>query len=1794
MNSTWSRLCLGGSFLFATLGVHGPRLLADTIGSTGAKTASAALFAAAGRATRAQPEGQPAPTPPASAATQATIAAFEGKVRYRLGADKEWLPAKVGAVLAEGAEVETGLRSAIQIRIGTGQVLTIDRASRVAIREAIARAGTEKTTVDLPYGRVKFEVSSASVANDVKIQAPDATLAVKGTKGYMEVTPGQPTLAAGDEGNTGSFEVAYDDTGTTATVDQQLTTDASNPDPAFNSLTITQIDVGSPAARSGDETQVITRAPGGGESLSLIAPGAAQGIRNTPPVAVGSTDFLFLSGAQTENIALVRQSVLTNETLVLRSDPTFANSFNFSNGLGLALGRTASGTERELFRLEQGASGGGFRLLGLSLGMPDSAFQIRATGSDNITGLAALGSRLFSFGTGGVVNNHLVELNLPSGTTTPRMFLPFGQVGRDLAGSNERGSVWVFGSGTSRGNAPFIQGTFLEVDPRTNHVLRTSGPLAVGDTTFFDTGLSGSSLNGAQVVGLAFAGGNIIAQLTTEGGTLFVTINPNAGGTVANPTITRVTRSADAFFGLASESFNLPAASAPLAPLGTAVIDPSLNPLFAQMAFGPAAITSTVFRQMLIAQIIDTAADPTGCAAANPFSSFQSFLSPNANRIGGTGIAINQFRESLGPGHPCLYPGQVVALPEFLYLTDMGQLIGRSIAGVETVLRTGLEYNLDAFDTGGLALVQAAGSRTLFRLESQGILEGGATLTQVLLSLDLNSASSQFQIVNSFLSDGPFFGGLGAIGANLYAGGIPQGQGAGNGFAQYGIFQLLPTFNQRMALPFDFVDPEIAGSNQRGSLFITGDVDASNIRGSIFEVDPRNNYVRNAVRLEFGPSTVFPAGFDPAIFDQHEIVVTGSAFAGGRLLLAVRDDTTGQRYFIEINPDALGTAASPTVVRVSQSTRHVLGLGASSTVAPPASISLASPTSPIDTSLGLFGSTAYSSLAAASDPFRRMVAESIASTAVNPTLCRSQITLSVLGGFLSSHVNQMSGVGQAASDFRASLNPGHPCLLPGAANLDDQVFYFDPTTSLVRVLGFSGPNLSSDSPLATTQFPTGFGTGLGFALARSGGGTLFHLQSTGSPGAASYTIRSVPLATPSANPATIASQSGSTVPLLFGLGIIEELGQTRFFAPGFDSTSFSDGIYEISPGTGTQRRVSLPGLDLDLSFTAATTRGTVFLFASDATLDTPSFAQRLILEIDPRNNHLVGVTNIALGPSTGIPVGFDPNTITDVVGLAFINGRLVATVITSSGDRAFVNIDINAAGTTGDPSVRNFNTTTNFPTVYAANRPGPAPSPVAQGTESSPPDLRVDKVFAEMSYAGLARVLSAVNIMLTDHITFNGLNAVACLQSPEFATVPSLTASHAGQRRGIGQTLSDFYNSIDYLHPCQLTPDQLRFTYVDESTGNLLAVDIDGNVRGSRSSGASINPIDRANAFGDASDGGFAIVQPASLNLPAVFLRLETVRTSASVADHTFRFFNDSTSAFVQAGAPIQITGGDILSGLGAVGDRVFAGRIGPSGASIVEINSPLNTPTLGPTRIDFPGLGFGGAVAIGSAPARGTLFASATINGLVAIVELDPRNNYLADAYSAFGGQLTIDPNTANAAALSSFNSVNLISSIAYNNGLLNVAGTRSDTMGPVVFTVDTAGTNGTSRPIVGSTRLNNPAGGPTGPIGAATTLSARPLAPLSLTDPGGAIDMRGLSAQFADLAYSQRALNSGAVNAIARAAILNSASDPSGCASSSEILNNLGPALQNRVAQRAGFGRAITDFRNSLPGGHPCLPPP
>ncbi len=1782
MSSRLARMAFGGSFLWAAVGAGGQGLVARA--GELPRTASALLAASAGVLPRKQPEPAPAQANPAPAATSATIVAVEGKVRYRLGADKPWEGAKAGVVMGEGAEVETALRSAVQIKIGEGQVLTIDRASRVAIKEAIRRGGTEKTTVDLPYGRVKFDVSSASVANDVKIQAPDATLAVKGTQGYMEVTPGQPTLAAGDTGNTGSFEVAYEG-GTTATVSDDVATDATNQDPASNAVEVTQIDVGSPAARTEDEAQVITRAPGGGESLVLVAPGVSEGVRNTPPVNLGSTDILFIEDDGNKSLQLIRRNVLTDERLVLRTGSAFSQSLDFGS-IGLALGRSADGTQRELFRLEFADSGGGFQLLGLTFGTPDSVFQVRATNStQNVVGLGALGGQLFTMGLGGQFDRHMLEISIGSGSLSPRVHLPFGSIGSDLAGSNERGTIWMYGAGSSRGTTSFMAGGFFEIDPRTNHVIRSTGPLITGETTVFEEGLSGSVLNGANVRGLAFAGGSLIVQVDTQAGVLFLTVNIMASGTAASPTITHVVRAVGSLPGLASETFNNPAASGPLAPLGQGFIDPAISPLLAMMAVGPNAAASNVFQQMIIGQIIDTATDPTLCASSGVFGPFGTFLATNVNRVGGVGLAVNQFRESLGNGHPCLFPGQIIQTAPLLYLDTLGNLIGRNLAGMETVQRSGLVYNLSTAEVGGLALVSVGPSRQLFRLEANAA-------GQVLRSLDLNSAGSTFQSVANYPVQGPLLGGLGSIGSQLFTGGIPRS--GINQFNEYTIFELMPTLNARVTIPFEFVDPEIAGSNERGSLFITGEADDSVIRGSIFEIDPRNNYMRNIVRIEFGPSTILPAGFDPAIIDEHDIVVTGSAYVGNRLILGIRDDTTGVRYFVEIDPNALGTSGSPTIVRITQSTRHILGLAGESGIAPPNPTGLSAPSTMVDPSVGLFGQVAYPAVVAANDAFRRLVANAIVLSAVDPVACRSQLDLNIVGSFLAGHVNEMGGVGQAVGDFRSSLSVGHPCLVPGpAGNLDNQVFYVNGTPTDLRVLNFAGVALQSDGGFATTNFPATSSFGLAFGRNGGiGGGTLYQLQTTGVEGSFNTAIRSVSLGQPTANPATTATLSGGSIPFLFGLGVIEGPGQTRFFAPGLDPFNPADGVFEIFPGNNNFARVgSFPLYSIDLAFTGSNATGSLFMVATDSTITTPAFEDRVMLDFDPRNNFLRDASPFSVGGITNAPANFVPSLVTDVLGLAFINGQLIMSVVDNGGQRFFLQYNPNAAGDANDPTVRTVNQTNNFPFSFAANIPGPAPNPMLLGDETSAPDLRVDPFFGAMGYNGSARVRNIVRGMVEELILDNSADLNACTGTSEFSGLASLIANHAGQFRGAGQVLSDFYNGIDYLHPCQVDFTLNRYALVDESTGTLREFDIDSTFRSSFLLAGSIVTIDRSNPDGLPSDGGFTLYQNTISNGLVFALRLETTRTSATTAQSQLRW-RGPNDLFTPLGSPINTSGGVVMSGLGTVGNQVFTGLIGPGTNIIREINSPIVSPLLGPVVIDIPNLGFGGTIAMGNNARKGSLYVSATIDGSLGILELDPRNNYLADAYAVSQGQIVIDGNTVNGApAFSSFFNVNGVTAIAHNNGLLTVHGQRSDNSQNIIFTIDTGGANGTGRPIVGATQQG--LAGP-GPFGAVGTLPARPLAPLNLTDPGGAIDLRGLTAQFADLAYSQRALNSGVVGSIARGAIINSASDPSGCASSSELSNGLGPALQNRVSQRAGMGRAITDFRAGLPGGHPCLPPP
>lgn len=207
----------------------------------------------------------PVPAPAEAKPNTATILAVQGQVQVRKAPEGEWAKAVAGDTISQGGAVRTGLRSALQVRVGAGQVMTIDRMSVVEFSELVNMANTDRTRLGVDYGRVVFQVQSTEFANDLQIQAADATLAVKGTEGGIDANPETGTESFGTETNDGTFSVTYPD-GTESDVSGDDSTDTENKDPADKQSSDTDQDTGDSGSREGDESDVVDRSTGGSDT----------------------------------------------------------------------------------------------------------------------------------------------------------------------------------------------------------------------------------------------------------------------------------------------------------------------------------------------------------------------------------------------------------------------------------------------------------------------------------------------------------------------------------------------------------------------------------------------------------------------------------------------------------------------------------------------------------------------------------------------------------------------------------------------------------------------------------------------------------------------------------------------------------------------------------------------------------------------------------------------------------------------------------------------------------------------------------------------------------------------------------------------------------------------------------------------------------------------------------------------------------------------------------------------------------------------------------------------------------------------------------------------------------------------------------------------------------------------------------------------------------------------------------------------------------------------------------------
>lgn len=109
------------------------------------------------------------------------IEAVKGVAQIRENADAKWQKALPGMKIAVGWEMRTGLRSAIQFKIGKDHTVLVDRLGSVAVLDAIRTGGKVKTDVGMKYGRTKYVVDAVAEEHDSTVRAPSATLAVRGS-----------------------------------------------------------------------------------------------------------------------------------------------------------------------------------------------------------------------------------------------------------------------------------------------------------------------------------------------------------------------------------------------------------------------------------------------------------------------------------------------------------------------------------------------------------------------------------------------------------------------------------------------------------------------------------------------------------------------------------------------------------------------------------------------------------------------------------------------------------------------------------------------------------------------------------------------------------------------------------------------------------------------------------------------------------------------------------------------------------------------------------------------------------------------------------------------------------------------------------------------------------------------------------------------------------------------------------------------------------------------------------------------------------------------------------------------------------------------------------------------------------------------------------------------------------------------------------------------------------------------------------------------------------------------------
>lgn len=605
------------------------------------------------------------------ARTAIVIEAVEGSVGVRRAPGEKLVILKVGDVIEEGAELMVGVNSALRVRVGQNQLLTFDQPGKATFRRAFNDGQKDVTRVRLDSGRVGFSVDSTKARNDVKIEAPDVTLAIQGTDGAIQVADGFATRAYGEAENQGRIKLDYAG-GRTVVMTRNEESDTATPDPAKKQNDLASSDTPKGGSRDKDEKRLLKRAISGSQDVELSVGNTKSpinGIDLMPIIVTPQPGGSVIPTPGNIQHIDVRNGSLYQTTPGLISSVSREGIFVEPSATmgGAAILRTLPGDTGRFIHLETSFPSpdivrNRFSQVSYSEGSPSIIlrdFTGNRSAVPTLGGLGALGSTLYGSGSLGG-RDGVYRVSFADGGLTRVMDLGASLEG-GLGGSTRDGTLFAVARdpGALSGGGLLGQSAIVEMDPRINYLVSvysgSTGVLGANGGTMNPGNVDLSSIQAISGVAPTETG-IVLSAVTSEAGGRTVFLRYDTGSSLARgtPTLAEVRTAPELLtHGLASEAPGAVRASAILAPPTGRIDRVSISATFAEMAYSAQAFNSGFVERAVKREILASAMDPAACSASGALGSLRNILASHIDQRAGIGESVAHFHDMLPSMHPC-------------------------------------------------------------------------------------------------------------------------------------------------------------------------------------------------------------------------------------------------------------------------------------------------------------------------------------------------------------------------------------------------------------------------------------------------------------------------------------------------------------------------------------------------------------------------------------------------------------------------------------------------------------------------------------------------------------------------------------------------------------------------------------------------------------------------------------------------------------------------------------------------------------------------------------------------------------------------------------------------------------------------------------------------------------------------------------------------------------------------------------------------------------------------------------